>query len=648
MVDGAISKNIFLVNAPAGSGKTTWIKKKIENHLFNYMNDNILCITYTNRAADELGKDLDGNRVYCGTIHGFIKYFMKSFFSHSSIIDLYLDTYKDKILERIDNVEQNTAWLESNEKYKEEYGSLDLVTIRSNIKSISYNETSFDSLYTGALGHDSLISFSKLAVEKFPIIKRKISNKYQIIFIDEYQDAAADVLSIFYTSVFGRTNELYLVGDKMQQIYRNYTGEFEEQFKLLNKSIKLSTNYRTTPKIVNILNAIYNDENYNQCPYEKNKDNSMDFLPQVQFVSDVEKTIFDIRQKYNDALVLYLYNKSRFYAIGIGELYDGYNKMEKYGFEKKHNAVDILINDVIRENDSLMSFLFFVYQLLRNYEQEYYGQVLKIIHKSDKYCESSNFIIRIHKDKSTIKSKLDIIKNSFNNLEVSIDDFLSICNENGFIKSDLYSDIIEDVDYQYVKTVMINEVKLLAVYLENPKISTQHGVKGESHNTVVFVAQDSTTNPVVHMSKFFELWSNISITLEDFDSFYYSYKRMLESIENKIGVKCTKLNTDTYEKYKNELESILESFRAINNKNPYYINLLDDKVSLYYKKRNVTSIKDCLKEGNVYGPLCAYRLFYVGCSRSRKNLIIVIKKENVEKFKEKLCQKFVETGFEIL
>ena len=53
---------------------------------------NILCITYTNRAAEELGRDLEQSRVYFGTIHSFINDFIGSFFSHKEIIDLYWTT----------------------------------------------------------------------------------------------------------------------------------------------------------------------------------------------------------------------------------------------------------------------------------------------------------------------------------------------------------------------------------------------------------------------------------------------------------------------------------------------------------------------------------------------------------------------------
>jgi DNA helicase II / ATP-dependent DNA helicase PcrA len=52
------SNNIFLVNAPAGSGKTTKIKAMLSKIIASNPNDNILCITYTNRAAEELARGM--------------------------------------------------------------------------------------------------------------------------------------------------------------------------------------------------------------------------------------------------------------------------------------------------------------------------------------------------------------------------------------------------------------------------------------------------------------------------------------------------------------------------------------------------------------------------------------------------------------
>lgn len=644
----AIVENLFLVNAPAGSGKTTWIRKNVRKYLLQNPNDNVLCITYTNRAAEELGKDVDSNRVYFGTIHSFINDFIGSFFSHESILELYWEVYKNQIVERIENISQNGNWAESNMRYIEKYGGLTPEIVHSNITMISYNQAPFNSLYRGALGHDDLISFTRLAVERFPVIKKKISDKYQLVFIDEYQDTATDVLQIFYSSMIGKKSKLYLLGDKMQQIYRNYNGEFETYFNIFNKSINLSVNYRTTPKIVSILNKIYNDECYKQTAYEKNKDENMDFLPEVRIVTDIEKNVSELMEQYKDSLILYLSNKSRFYNIGVGELYDAYSGMEKYSFGKKYNAVDVLTKEEIRENDALLSFLFTVNIIVDYFTKEFYGEVFRIIRKAGTYFNCEKFIIRKHIDKHLVKDKLDDIVALYNELSTTVDDFLSLCVEKKYIREEFYSAVVEENDYQLVKNVKVQEVKVLADYMSDPKISTQHGVKGESHDTVVFVADNSRSNPVVHMSKFFEMWSNIDITLSEFDAFYYIYSQMLNQIENKIGMKCSQLKADTYISVASIMDEELQAFTKKNETNPYYIQLLKVKMDKYFGKKNVTNVKECLKEGTVYGPLCAYRLFYVGCSRAKRNLVIMINKKDIEGFEDKLRNKLMITGFNVL
>lgn len=644
----AVVENLFLVNAPAGSGKTTWIRKNVRKYLLQNPTDNVLCITYTNRAAEELGKDVDSNRVYFGTIHSFINDFIGSFFSHESILELYWEVYKNQIVERIENISQNGNWAESNMRYIEKYGGLTPEIVRSNITMISYNQAPFNSLYRGALGHDDLISFTRLAVERFPVIKKKISDKYQVVFIDEYQDTATDVLQIFYSSMIGKKSKLYLLGDKMQQIYRNYNGEFETYFNIFNKSINLSVNYRTTPKIVSILNKIYNDECYKQTAYEKNKDENMDFLPEVRIVTDIEKNVSELMEQYKDSLILYLSNKSRFYNIGVGELYDAYSGMEKYSFGKKYNAVDVLTKEEIRENDALLSFLFTVNIIVDYFTKEFYGEVFRIIRKAGTYFNCEKFSIRKHIDKRLVKDKLDDIVALYNELSTTVDDFLSLCVEKKYIREEFYSAVIEENDYQLVKNVKVQEVKVLADYMSDPKISTQHGVKGESHDTVVFVADNSRSNPVVHMSKFFEMWSNIDITLSEFDAFYYIYSQMLNQIENKIGMKCSQLKADTYISVASIIDEELQAFTKKNETNPYYIQLLKVKMDKYFGKKNVTNVKECLKEGTVYGPLCAYRLFYVGCSRAKRNLVIMINKKDIEGFEDKLRNKLMITGFNVL
>lgn len=366
----------------------------------------------------------------------------------------------------------------------------------------------------------------------------------------------------------------------------------------------------------------------------------------VSYNPDVEKAISDFRKTYEDALLLYVSNRARFYDIGAGNLYDAYNKMEKYQFWKKYSAVDVMTKDEARINDALLSFLFIVDQIIEYYLQECYGEVFRNIHEYYMYFNSEKYIVEKHRDKKTIKTRLEKIKNSYVDRATTIDGFLNICFKEEFIEEEIYCSIIEDDDYQLVKDVYIEEVRKLTNYLNDPRVSTQHGVKGESHDTVVFVA-DNSSNPAVHMSKFFEVWSEMNITLREFDAFYYRYSNMIKDIECTMGIKISELKAKSYAAVADMIDTVLKRFISENENNPYYIFLLKPKMEKYKKKKNVTSAKACLNEGTVYGPLCAYRLFYVGCSRARKNLLIIINREDVKNFEDKLYEKLKDCGFEV-
>lgn len=642
-----IKENIFLVNAPAGSGKTTEIRRRVEEHLQTYREDNILCITYTNRAAEELGKDIDSERVFFGTIHSFINHFASSFFSHKAVIDLYRKIYGEQIQERIENINNQENVRESNQRYIEKYGKLDIETVFSNIQKISYNEASFNSLYRGALSHDDLISFTRKMVDQFPVIKRKISDKYQLIFIDEYQDTSADVLHIFYEAMKDSSGKLYLFGDKMQQIYKTYDGTFERKFLKLNRSINLKINYRTTPCIVSILNNIYNNREYDQCAYNKNGDKDMDYLPEVIITKDVEETWAKKKQEYTNILTLYLLNKDRFYSIGIENLYDAVYHMEKYGFGKKYSVTDVLTKEENENPDKLFTLLFLLKRIKVEYESGLYGKVFRIIKNNAKILNVSKYTIKKHEDKKRINTLLQQIFIQFN-MKISIRDFLLLIQQLELVDFEYIDEIIGDDEYSNVLEVSIGEFNKLFDYLQNPHISTQHGVKGESHDTVAFIAADNNRDPVVHMSSFLELWSMSEVSLPSFEIFYYDYKNLIADIETVIGMKCSKMKSENYKPNKEEIYNKIKLFAQQYNQSNYYRYLLQGAMEQYLEGDGVTNARNCLNENLVYGSLSAYRLFYVGCSRARKNLTIIIDKTKIAEFEEQLVEKLKWCGFKIV
>ena len=72
-----------------------------------------------------------------------------------------------------------------------------------------------------------------------------------------------------------------------------------------------------------------------------------------------------------------------------------------------------------------------------------------------------------------------------------------------------------------------------------PHISTQHGVKGESHTSVIFVASDNGNTPNVRMYPFSELWSELEFSLPQFEELFYSYKKIIEEVEKELGMKVS-------------------------------------------------------------------------------------------------------------
>ena len=149
-----------------------------------------------------------------------------------------------------------------------------------------------------------------------------------------------DVLDIFYSAVKGTTIGLYLFGDKMQQIYKNYNGEFEEKIAEFNLSKELKYNRRSSQLIVDVLNKIYNEEDlYQESAFDKKDGGLIDNKPRVLITKNIEDSVTKEKCQYPNALVLYIANRKRFNSIGAGSLYGAVSRMKEYGVGTKlHNS----------------------------------------------------------------------------------------------------------------------------------------------------------------------------------------------------------------------------------------------------------------------------------------------------------------------
>lgn len=171
------------------------------------------------------------------------------------------------------------------------------------------------------------------------------------------------------------------------------------------------------------------------------------------------------------------------------------------------------------------------------------------------------------------------------------------------------------------------------------------------YTSVIFVASDNGNTPNVRMYPFFELWSELEFSLPQFEELFYSYKKIIEEVEKELGMKVSKLTAKTHNK--NEKNKTILSKYSKQVLEKYQGNLLFEALCkedfiAYLKKPNVKNVQKIFKITEIEGILTAYKLFYVGCSRARKNLIIMVEKNKIMNFKEKFVDKAKKIGFTVL
>lgn len=621
-----VNNRYFLINAPAGSGKTTFITNKITEILSKERKiEQVLCITYTNRAADELTERLSSQRIEVSTIHSFLNRFIAPFLRNTEVIKYFQSHFELQI--------------------EDERKELDKDNIKE-IKRIKYNELQYSKYSQGELSHDDLLEFSYSLIRKFTVIRKKLW-KYSYVFIDEYQDTSANVLRFFYDGLKDARTKLYLLGDRMQQIYDNYDGSFENELQQFSDDKKLRDNYRSSKSIVALLNEIYNESDFEQT----SKNNKViERKPEIHIKSDVDKFLRDFKKDNPESLMLVLANRERFKEIDATELYNAYSSMEDYGYASRYGATEVLT--MKDENpDNLLNLLFKMKELCKGFEEQKYGKVIRNLKKHSFF--NGKLLINYHQDKILFAGKIKEINDS-SYKDITIEEWLNVWIKCELVHETYVNEIIESEKYAKAIKVNLDKFNKLTEYLEQPYVSTQHGVKGEGHNEVLFVVDEMTRGLNVRMYELFSMWSKIDINFISFEKFYFDYmlkiSQLQKEIEKKIGNKFHTLKSTGY--YNSELTQFISNYVSVIyddfKNNDYFIYLYEQIYEDFFgKEKNWTHFKNLLKTSKLKGLMNAYKLFYVGCSRAKEKLTVVMKKEKL-KDEGEIVEKFQELGFEVI
>jgi DNA helicase-2/ATP-dependent DNA helicase PcrA len=234
IIQAMATGNHFLLSGGAGSGKTYTLIELIQRINEEEPKSKIACITYTNVAADEITERVDSFSLKASTIHDFLWDNIKGFQTNlrSGIIELNESITEEDLLNDIE---------------------------------IQYRE--FKSLKKGIISHDDVLLLAKHLFEKHPLLSKLINDKFDYIFVDEYQDTSNEVIDILFKNLNRKDFKLRIgfFGDSMQSIYDGIgkieaTDLINKDYQRDLKEVKKKLNRRNPQTVIDLANKLRNDK----------------------------------------------------------------------------------------------------------------------------------------------------------------------------------------------------------------------------------------------------------------------------------------------------------------------------------------------------------------------------------------------------
>nr|WP_072537356.1 UvrD-helicase domain-containing protein [Anaerococcus mediterraneensis] len=527
----------LLVLAGAGSGKTSVLTSSIAYKIKEEGIDprNILAITFTNKAAGEMKErvadllDMDVSYLWIGTFHSICARILRmniekiGYTSNFTIYDSqdqralirdiikelgYKDEINPKQAQNIISNSKNKSM--SPDDFRETYFYLSNVDELTEIFK-KYEEKKFE---YNALDFDDLIEKVLDLFAKDPDVLSYYQNKFDYIFVDEFQDTNNSQYELikFIGSVH---QNIVAVGDADQSIYsfrgadiRNILN-FEKDFPG-TKIIKLEQNYRSTSKILEAANKLIEN---NLERKDKNlwtekttgddivyKETSVE-SEESQFVIDSIKDLLKDGYKKSDIVILYRTNaQSRPFEEALLKNLIDYKVIGGLKFYDRKEIKDLIayLNILVNSKDDV--------SLKRIINEPKRGIGDKSVEKLENIANSHGI------------SMLDLITDP--NFSVLLDDRMRKLADK-FYKP--LENIFTNVD-NYLIVDLINDLLEKSGYLKNleKSIAVEDRVRIENINEFISSAADyQENNPEDTLRDYLEnlsLLSEIDKTVDSDDS----------------------------------------------------------------------------------------------------------------------------------
>lgn len=252
----------FNMIAGAGSGKTTSLVKAL-NHIITTKGDalrrqgqQVACITYTEIAAREIWNDVGNNTmVHVSTIHSFLWTVIRPF--QKDIKKWVLSNTVLKITDLEAKMANYGGRVQQRTKDKDAKKLEKLKSEALSIGEVPYFNYGTGSNYLkGILGHDDIVKLVPTLIQQRAMLNTIISQKFPYVFVDESQDTFPDIVSAFKKVDKDHTGKFCLgfFGDPMQKIYPTGVGDIPTEEGWV--TIKKPENFRCSKCVLDLINLI--------------------------------------------------------------------------------------------------------------------------------------------------------------------------------------------------------------------------------------------------------------------------------------------------------------------------------------------------------------------------------------------------------
>ena len=381
----------LLIIAGAGSGKTRVLTYRYAHLVMNYSIsfENILAITFTNKAADEM-KDRISNLLNLEVSPKWISTF------HSSCVKIlrihgHLIGFKNNftIYDQSDSLKLIRNCMRENDVDLKQYSPKRFQAHISSLKNMrvspgesletaeSFFEVKVAEIYTSyqkklilsnSMDFDDLLNRTVELLETSDQALEYWSKKFQYIMVDEYQDTNLVQYKLIEL-LSSKHKNLCVVGDSDQSIYafrgadiRNIE-EFEKDF-TNSTIITLEKNYRSSQKILDIANAVIsnNPRKKDKKLWTDNEDgldvNVLNFNSEREearwIVQEISNTLN--KDEFDEVAIFYrTNNQSRIFEEELRKQSLNYRVIGNVRFYDRKEIKDVLsyLNYLVNQDDSV-------------------------------------------------------------------------------------------------------------------------------------------------------------------------------------------------------------------------------------------------------------------------------------------------------